>query len=132
MSDTPPIPPASGIDIEWLSGVCPVQAEGTIDGEPFYFRARGARWHIEIGGGNTARILAEEDVAKFNKSKDGSHETPTDARERVERLPVWIYGEGYGDWPMAGYMEDEIARGFIAKGAQLWRGRNAAPPEETP
>lgn len=33
-----------------ISGNCPVQAEGTINGEPFYFRARGQRWSIGIGG----------------------------------------------------------------------------------
>jgi hypothetical protein len=38
-----------GIVIEHISGICPVQAEGTIDGLPFYFRARGQRWSIEIG-----------------------------------------------------------------------------------
>ena len=34
--------------IEWLGGNCPVQAEGTIDGKPFYFRARGRWWSLEI------------------------------------------------------------------------------------
>lgn len=36
--------------IDWLSGNCPVQAEGTIDGVPFYFRARGCRWSLSVGG----------------------------------------------------------------------------------
>lgn len=30
------------------SGNCPVQAEGTIDGFPFYFRARGGSWKLSI------------------------------------------------------------------------------------
>lgn len=34
--------------IKWLGGNCPVQAEGTINGEPFYFRARGEHWSLEI------------------------------------------------------------------------------------
>ncbi|MCV9965101.1 hypothetical protein OIU34_24695 [Pararhizobium sp. BT-229] len=38
------------VNIDWLAGFCPVQAEGTIDGLPFYFRARGRRWRIGIGG----------------------------------------------------------------------------------
>jgi len=35
--------------IDYIGGMCPVQAEGTIDGTPFYFRARGAKWEIGIG-----------------------------------------------------------------------------------
>ena len=38
------------IKIKRLGGKCPVQAEGTIDGKDFYFRARGNRWSIGIGG----------------------------------------------------------------------------------
>ena len=37
------------IDIREIYGECPVQAEGFVDGEPFYFRSRGARWSMEIG-----------------------------------------------------------------------------------
>jgi hypothetical protein len=36
--------------ITWLGGNCPVQAEGTVDGKPFYFRARGEHWSMGIGG----------------------------------------------------------------------------------
>lgn len=35
--------------IDHISGNCPVQAEGTIAGEPFYFRARGNNWSFMIG-----------------------------------------------------------------------------------
>lgn len=38
------------IEIDTIGGNCPVQAEGRIDGEPFYFRARGSSWSIGIGG----------------------------------------------------------------------------------
>lgn len=37
--------------IDSLGGNCPVQAEGIIGPAPFYFRARGEHWSIEIGGG---------------------------------------------------------------------------------
>lgn len=33
-----------------LYGNCPVQAEGIINGLPFYFRARWDRWTLGIGG----------------------------------------------------------------------------------
>lgn len=36
------------VQIDWLGGNCPVQAEGNINGHPFYFRARGHAWTLEI------------------------------------------------------------------------------------
>ncbi len=38
------------IVIEMIGGNCPIQAEGTINEAPFYFRARGERWSIGVGG----------------------------------------------------------------------------------
>lgn len=46
-------------------GVCPVQIEGEIGGEPFYFRSRGSRWRVWIGEG--ADVLA--DRALFAESE---------------------------------------------------------------
>lgn len=37
-----------GVEITWIGGNCPVQSEGTVDGLPFYFRARGMHWALEI------------------------------------------------------------------------------------
>lgn len=42
--------PPSLLVITEIGGRCPVQAEGTICGVPFYFRARGESWSIGIGG----------------------------------------------------------------------------------
>jgi len=36
--------------IDTIGGNCPVQATGTINGKPFYFRARGEHWRIGVGG----------------------------------------------------------------------------------
>jgi hypothetical protein len=36
------------LHIEWIGGKCPVQAEGTIDGHPFYFRSRWNRWAFAV------------------------------------------------------------------------------------
>ena len=36
--------------IRRLHGNCPVQAEGTVDGKEFYFRARWEHWTMGIGG----------------------------------------------------------------------------------
>ena len=79
------------IKIEWLGGNCPVQAEGTVDGKPFYFRARGEYWSMGIGG------------------------------EEVVLSPDWYYGEDYGDAPYkAGWMPQYEALGFIAKAIGLY------------
>lgn len=78
------------IIITLLGGNCPVQAEGTINGVEFYFRARGQRWTLGIGG----------DVVL---APDWCCEEP--------------YGDGPFD---AGWMGEDEARGFIEKGAQLY------------
>ncbi len=39
------------LTIDWIGGNCPVQAEGTIDGFRFDFRARGVTWSVEIYDG---------------------------------------------------------------------------------
>jgi len=46
---TPSGLPEEGLVIEWLGGNCPVQAEGTFDGQPFYFRSRGSAVTCEVG-----------------------------------------------------------------------------------
>lgn len=84
------------LKIDWLGGKCPVQAEGTINGKPFYFRARGEEWSLSIGG------------------------------EDVVCDPDWYYEEPYGDEPfMAGWMPEDEARKFISKGARLFADLHA-------
>jgi hypothetical protein len=39
---------ASAIQISWLTGYCPVQALGRVDGLPWYFRARGGYWVFSV------------------------------------------------------------------------------------
>lgn len=36
------------IEIAWLRGQCPKQAEGWIDGHKFYFRSRGMGWTLDL------------------------------------------------------------------------------------
>lgn len=40
----------AGVTIKWAGGNCPVQIEGDVHGQPFYFRARGDSWSVGIGG----------------------------------------------------------------------------------
>jgi hypothetical protein len=37
------------LEIDWIGGNCPVQAEGTFDGHAFYFRARGTVVTLDVG-----------------------------------------------------------------------------------
>lgn len=83
----------SELIIEQIGGNCPVQAEGLIDDQPFYFRARGEHWSIGIGG----------DVVG---DPDWYHE---------EEYPGGEYA--------AGWMSEDEARAFIRKGAELYRSR---------
>ena len=38
------------ITVELTCRACPVHIEGEVDGQPFYFRARGQHWSMGIGG----------------------------------------------------------------------------------
>jgi hypothetical protein len=57
--------PAPNIFFEFTSTVAPVQAEGTVAGRSFYFRARGNTWEFTVAEreGDDPSALGEEDVA---------------------------------------------------------------------
>jgi hypothetical protein len=77
--------------IKDLAGSCPVQASGTICGEPFYFRARGSSWSMSIGGSD------------------------------VVGNPMWYHSENYGEGPFdAGWMPESEALVFIQREAARW------------
>ena len=38
------------IEIDYIGGICPVQAEGMIGNVKWYFRARGQSWSMRVGG----------------------------------------------------------------------------------
>jgi hypothetical protein len=78
--------------LDRVGGFCPVQAEGTFEGEHFYFRARGNRWAFYIG--KTTDPLGD---------------------------PTWTYGESYGKKEFeAGWMSEAKAVGFIEKSLRLY------------
>lgn len=86
---------APDVAIQSLSGNCPVQARDTINGKPFYFRARGEVWSICIGDASGDLILQ----------------------------PDWYYEEYYGDGPFdAGWMSEDEARKFIHQAADKFAG----------
>lgn len=80
-----------GIKYHWgPSGNCPVQAEGTINGNFFSFRARGTQWALEL-------------------YEDG----------KLGNTLYCSYGEHLHKWPEAGWITEEEARKFIEKGAKV-------------
>lgn len=40
--------PDTGLWIRTIGGSCPCQADGTMDGYPFYFRARHGLWTLDV------------------------------------------------------------------------------------
>lgn len=96
---------AQGFDVQWLSGLCPVQANGLIDGRPFYFRARHDAWSIRI--------------AKFKGHQ--THEIFSDLDAVIDAPDAWEHREKYGEDPDAGYMPFIEALQFIEWAAKRWR-----------
>ncbi len=85
---------ADEIVIDWIGGNCPVQAEGTIAGKPFYFRARGSKWRFSVGEAHMVDALVAAE---------------------------WEYQESYGEGPFdAGWMSEQEARGFIHAAAERY------------
>ena len=81
--------------IDGIGGNCPVQAEGMVNGVPFYFRARGDSWTFSVGA---------DPVGVSCGLSEGFH-----------------HEEEYGDGPYdAGWMPVDEAEAFIRKGAELY------------
>lgn len=95
------------LTIESLGGMCPVQGEGRIDGQYFYFRARGSCWGLEVWPPGIA--------------PEASGELPTSDCE-------WYYGRQWSACRTgeidaefgAGYMPIKIAEKFIREAGELW------------
>lgn len=76
--------------INSLGGNCPVQGDGTVDGVPFYFRARGEHWSMSIG--------------------------PDPVSICCGMIDGWHREQPWGDGPFAaGWMERDVAREIITR-----------------
>ncbi|MGO4441194.1 hypothetical protein [Rhizobium sp. RAF56] len=77
-----------------LSGYCPVQGQGQLDGQYWYFRARGSSWRFELGGNDSG-----------------------------SKVPVWWHEEYWPNDTgfEAGYLTDEEAISCILKAVELSR-----------
>lgn len=87
-----------GVEVYWLSGLCPMQSQGWIHGHPYYFKARGDEWFVQIANQISPNI-----------------ELPLESDDYTE------YGASYGVFPDAGYMPFIEALGFIEQSAKQWR-----------
>lgn len=87
---------ALGITFDSMGGNCPVQAEGSFDGQRFYFRARGDEWSLNVWTG-TDRYLEAANPEEWE----------------IERE----YGSGFE----AGWMPLHEAIGFICEGVTEYR-----------
>lgn len=112
---------------EGPEGYTPVQCYGVVDDLPWYFRARGAQWSLEIGG-----TVATNDEADITVQKeimiDGAPVVfdVIDQSKIIERVPVWWHSEAWGTWPEAGYMNDEQVIECIEKAMTLYM--SGTPP----
>jgi len=88
-----------GFKIDMLGGNVPVQGEGTIDGLPWYFRARGRGWSFEVckDPGMTADMPGWSNGLIFD---------------------VWHESHA---WPDVGWIEHEDAEVIIHCCADLYR-----------
>ncbi len=84
-----------GLEVIYLAGNCPVQGEGSFDGKPFYFRARGSYWIVYL------------------------YDTQSQADQLVDgQVLAWEnYGSGHFD---AGWMDNSEAMGFIYRTYLQW------------
>jgi hypothetical protein len=84
---------STGVKLDTIGGNCPVQAEGTIDGKRFYFRARGSSWQFHV---------AETEAEIFDN-------------------PLFYVEADYGTWPDAGWMPEHEAVHFIIVSSAAYR-----------
>lgn len=84
--------------LESLGGQAPVQADGVCHGHPWYFRARGSAWSLEVAGAPGGEVPSGE-----LKPGDFAIEA----------------GYGFGEFD-ASYMPENEARWFIVRGLECF------------
>jgi hypothetical protein len=85
-------------------GTCPVQAEGKINGLPFYFRSRGNNWSLSIAATPDGDPLGDENIHFHCEPYNGVNSDD------------FRFG--------AGYAKAVESRAFIERAAKLLLGDN--------
>lgn len=92
----------SGISVSSWGGTCPYQAKGKIDEYPFYFRARGDEWTLEV-------LVDRENQGEYQDWPESK---------------TWFFGQDYhAGLGAAGHITDDEFAGFINIGAVAFRDR---------
>lgn len=84
-----------GAELTMFGGNCPVQAEGKVDGNYFYFRARGDEWQFH--------------VARTN--------------EEIFSKPIFYKEQEFGTGFDASWMDAETALDFITESIAEYRAK---------
>ncbi|TDT87333.1 hypothetical protein DFO45_5007 [Azorhizobium sp. AG788] len=50
-----------GLELDWLGGSCPVEAEGTYRGRRLHFRARGSSWSLDLTDPASGEVWCHEE-----------------------------------------------------------------------
>jgi hypothetical protein len=87
-------------------GACPVQAEGFIDGFPFYFRSRGETWSLSISTSCDVDALDDDDCLFHDEEYRGKN----------YHLDTKIND---GKFFSAGYAERDECMEFIERAAKI-------------
>ncbi|MEI3807590.1 hypothetical protein V6R85_24010 [Agrobacterium sp. CCNWLW32] len=87
-----------GLLFEWLGGSAPVQARGWINASPFYFRAEGNCWQLNVGGSDPFR--SPEWI--YSEAYEGADEMPLEEAEVIIRSTIGRYERGEAPKPFGG------------------------------
>lgn len=72
-----------------LGGMAPVQAEGLVDGNPFYFRARHETWSFTVSEPNTDPIdafVVDDHILYHREEPYGDHEFAASYMPTIEAI----------------------------------------------
>lgn len=65
--------PDDGLWIRTIGGACPCQADGTMDGNPFYFRARHGSWEFFVTKPGVDPVLPDKKDTLFEAHGEDEH-----------------------------------------------------------
>jgi len=99
------------IRMDGPSGYCPVQAEGTINGSPAYFRARHNSWRLTIAVNGKDPVLPKEEDTLYERSEDYKPDEPFAAgyMSHEEALEIIERCAGEFDRGSKGDLDDKAA-----------------------